>query len=124
MKLLARFNSSLTYPIAATLVLVTAVPVALVGFDLARYNREVLTTKERKTLTRQAVSLANEATMYLAANKSRLDGITRTLKIIPVAEAEVRPSYSVKRPLIPEEPSSTCKLPTARVTVRLFEIRN
>ncbi len=90
MKLLARFNSSLTYPIAATLLLVTAVPVALVGFDLARYNREVLTTKERKTLTRQAVSLANEATMYLAANKSRLDGITRTLKIIPVAEAEVQ----------------------------------
>ncbi|MEN8162935.1 MAG: HD domain-containing phosphohydrolase [Acidobacteriota bacterium] len=90
MKLLARFNSSLTYPIAATLVLVTAVPVALVGFDLARYNREVLTTKERKTLTRQAVSLANEAAMYLAANKSRLDGIARTLKVIPVAEAEVQ----------------------------------
>ena len=90
MKLLARFNSSLTYPIAATLVLVTAVPVALVGFDLARFNREVLTTKERKTLTRQAVSLANEATMYLAANKSRLDGIARTLKVIPVAEAEIQ----------------------------------
>ncbi|RLE36630.1 MAG: hypothetical protein DRJ61_00415 [Acidobacteria bacterium] len=90
MKLSARFNSSLTYSIAATLLLVTVVPVALVGFDLARYNREVLTTKERKTLTRQAVSLANEATMYLAANKSRLDGITRALKIIPVAEAEVQ----------------------------------
>lgn len=90
MKLLARFNSSLTYPIAATLLLVTVVPVALVGFDLARYNREVLTTKERKALTRQAVNLASEATMYLSGVTSRLDLITRTLKVIPIAEAEVQ----------------------------------
>lgn len=90
MKVSARFNSSLTYPIAATLVLVTVVPVALVGFDLARYNREVLTTKERKTLTRQAVNLASEATMYLTAGKSRLDGIARALKVIPVADADVQ----------------------------------
>ncbi len=89
MNLLARFNSSLTYSIAATLALVTVVPVALVGFDLARYNREVLTTKERKTLTQQAVNLASEATMYLSAAKSRLDGIARTLKVIPIAGAEV-----------------------------------
>ena len=90
MKLLARFNSSLTYPIAATLLLVTVVPVALVGFDLARYNREVLTTKERKTSTRQAVNLASETTMYLSAATSRLDLITRTLKVIPIAEAELQ----------------------------------
>ncbi|RLE27780.1 MAG: hypothetical protein DRJ65_01790 [Acidobacteria bacterium] len=90
MKLLARFNSSLTYPIAATLLLVTVVPVALVGFDLARYNREVLTTKERKVLTRQAVNLASEATMYLATATSRLDLITRTLRVIPVVEAELQ----------------------------------
>ncbi len=90
MNLLARFNSSLTYPIAVTLVLVTVLPVGFVGYDLTRYNQEVLMTKERKTLTRQAVSLANEATMYLSANKSRLDGIARTLKVIPVAEAEIQ----------------------------------
>lgn len=90
MNLLERFNSTLTYPIAATLVLVTAVPVAYVGFDLARYNRDVLITKERQTLTRQAVSLANEASMYLSANRGRLDGIVRTLGVIPVAEAEVQ----------------------------------
>jgi len=90
MKLFARFNSSLTYPIAVTLVVLTVLPVAFVGYDLARYNQEVLTTKERKTLTRQAVSLANEAAMYLSANKSLLDGVARTLKVIPVAQAEVQ----------------------------------
>ncbi len=90
MKLLQRFNSSLTYPITATLLLVTVVPVALVGYDLARYNREVLTTKERKTLTRQAVNLANEASMYLAGTASRIESIVRALKVIPVAEREVQ----------------------------------
>lgn len=90
MKILARFKSSLTYPIAATLVMVTVVPVVLVGFDLARYNREVLTTKERKALTRQAVNLANEASMYLAGNRSRFEAVARTLKVIPVADAEIQ----------------------------------
>jgi hypothetical protein len=36
---LRRFRSSLTYPIAATLVLVTVVPVALAGWLFASYNR-------------------------------------------------------------------------------------
>jgi len=90
MKLLQRFNSSLTYPITAVLFLVTVVPVSLVGYDLARYNREVLTTKERKALTRQAVNLANETSMYLAGTASRIESIVRALKVIPVAEQEVQ----------------------------------
>ena len=58
MGLLTRFKSSLTYPIAATLVLVTVVPVALAGWLFASYNREHLTTVEKLYLNRQAVSLA------------------------------------------------------------------
>ncbi len=90
MRFAARFNSTLTYPIAATLLLVTVVPVALVGFDLARYNREVLTTKERKTLTRQAVNLANEATMYLSAASSRMGLIASALRMIPTGKTDAQ----------------------------------
>ena len=60
MGFVARLRSSLTYPIAATLVLVTVVPVALSGWLFASYNREHLTTVEKQYLTRQAVSLASE----------------------------------------------------------------
>ena len=56
----AQFRSSLTYPIAATLVLVTVVPVIVVGLLLAAYNREHLTTVEKRYLQRQAVNLAGE----------------------------------------------------------------
>jgi len=75
-----RFRSSLTYPIAAVLVLVTVVPVALVGFVLASYNREHLTTLEKQSLTRQAVNLANEASVYLAAQRNRLDSVVLALR--------------------------------------------
>lgn len=90
MKLFSLFRSSLTYPIAATLVLVTVLPVGFVGYDLARYNREVFKTKERKTLTRQAVNLASEASMYMRSNRDRLEGIVRTLQVVRVARPETQ----------------------------------
>ena len=75
-----RFRSSLTYPIAATLVLVTVVPVALVGFLLASHNREHLTTLEKQYLTRQAVSLASEVYLYFAGHRTQLESTVRALQ--------------------------------------------
>ena len=66
MGLLKRFNTSLTYPITATLVLVTVVPVTLAGWLFASYNREHLTTVEKLYLNRQAVSLANEVDHFFS----------------------------------------------------------
>ena len=88
--LLSKFQSSLTYPIAAILVLVTVVPVALVGYSLADYNREHLMTLEKQSLTRQAVNLANEASVYLAAQRNRLDGIVWALRATASTKPEVQ----------------------------------
>lgn len=77
----ARFRSSLTYPIAATLVLVTVVPVALVGYSLASINREHLTTVEKQYLTRQAVSLASEVSLFFAGHRTQLRSTVRALAI-------------------------------------------
>lgn len=76
----ARFRSSLTYPIAATLVLVTVVPVALVGYSLASINREHLTTVEKQYLTRQAVSLASEVSLFFAGHRTQLRSTVRALE--------------------------------------------
>jgi len=80
MGLLARFRSSLTYPIAATLVLVTVVPVTLVGLLLASHNREHLTTVEKQYLTRQAVSLASEVYLYFSGYRTQLRATVRALE--------------------------------------------
>ncbi len=79
MALWDRFRSSLTYPIAATLVLVTVVPVALVGLSLASTNREHLTTVEKQYLTRQAVSLASEVSLFFAGHRTQLHSTVRAL---------------------------------------------
>jgi len=81
MGLLARFRSSVTYPIAATLVLVTVVPVTLVGALLAGRNREHLTTVEKQYLTRQAVSLASEVSLYFAVHQVQLGTTVRSLAV-------------------------------------------
>ena len=70
MDLLKRFRSSLTYPIAAALVVVTVVPVAIVGTLLASYNLENLTNREWLYLNRQAVSLANEVSLFLDGHRT------------------------------------------------------
>ena len=80
MGLLARFRSSLTYPIAATLVLVTVVPVTLVGLLLASHNREHLTTVEKQYLTRQAVSLASEVNLYFSGYRTQMRATVRALE--------------------------------------------
>jgi putative nucleotidyltransferase with HDIG domain len=72
MGLLARLRSSLTYPIAATLVLVTVVPVALVGWRLASYNREHLRTVEKHFLSLEARSLAVEISEFLESHRIQL----------------------------------------------------
>ncbi|MCD4750442.1 MAG: HD domain-containing protein [Thermoanaerobaculales bacterium] len=82
MAVLKRFKSSLTFSIAAVLVLVTVVPVAFVGYSLAAYNKEHLTTLEKQSLTREAVNLASEVSMYVAGQHTRLHGITRALKAV------------------------------------------
>ena len=81
MGLLKRFKSSLTYPIAATLVLVTVLPVALSGWLFASYNREHLTTVEKLYLNRQAVSLANEVDHFFSSRRSYLESTARALAV-------------------------------------------
>jgi HD-GYP domain-containing protein (c-di-GMP phosphodiesterase class II) len=81
MGLLTRFRSSLTYPIAATLVLVTVVPVALSGWLFASYNREHLTTVEKIYLNRQAVSLASEVTYFFSSRGTYLESTARALEV-------------------------------------------
>ncbi len=90
MAFLTRFKSSLTYPIAATLFLVTVVPVAIVGYSLAAYNRDHLTTLEKQSLTRQAVNLASEASLYMAGHRTQLNGIARALRAARSMRPEVQ----------------------------------
>lgn len=88
MQLLNRFRSSLIYPMTATLMVVTVLPVAFVGYALAAYNREHLRTFEKQSLTRQAVNLTSEFSLLLASRQAGLDGIARvfrTMKIKDVA---------------------------------------
>ncbi len=80
MGILRRFRSSITYPIAVTLVMVTVVPVIGVGLILAERNRDHLTTLEKQYLTRQAVDLADEVEMFLTARRARLEGAASSLK--------------------------------------------
>ena len=76
MGFVARLRSSLTYPIAATLVLVTVVPMVLVGVTLSSYNRENLETKENQYLVRQAVSLANETSLFISGHQTVLSSFS------------------------------------------------
>jgi HD-GYP domain-containing protein (c-di-GMP phosphodiesterase class II) len=80
MSLITHLRSTLTYPIAATLVLVTVVPVALVGFLLSRYNREHITTEEKRLLTRQATSLASEISLFFGGHRTQLESTARALE--------------------------------------------
>jgi len=79
MGFVARLRSSLTYPIAATLVLVTVVPMVLVGMLLSSYNRETLETAEKQYLTRQAVSLASETSLFISGHQTLLASTARAL---------------------------------------------
>ena len=81
MGLLKRFKSSLTYPIAATLVLVTVLPVVISGWLFASYNREHLTTVEKLYLNRQAVSLANEVDHFFTSRSTYLESTARALAV-------------------------------------------
>ena len=80
MGLLSRLRSSLTYPIAATLVLVTVVPVALVGWRLAAYNREHLTTVEKRFLSLEARGLAVEVAEFLGGHRIQLNSTVRGIE--------------------------------------------
>jgi HAMP domain-containing protein len=80
MGLFEHLRSTLTYSIAAILVLVTVVPVALVGLLLARSNREHLTTEEKRSLTRQAVSLASEISLFYNGHRTQLESTARALE--------------------------------------------
>ena len=80
MGLWARFRSSLTYPIAATLVLVTVVPVALVGMLQASQNQDHLTTIEKQYLGRQAVGLASEMSLFFSGHRTQLESTVRALE--------------------------------------------
>ena len=79
MGFVARLRSSLTYPIAATLVLVTVVPMVLVGLLLSSYNRDQLEIKEKQYLARQAVSLANETSLFISGHRTVLASAARSL---------------------------------------------
>lgn len=79
MSFLERFRSSLTYPIAAVLVLVTVVPMVSVGLLLAAYNKERLTDTEKKYLNSQAASLASEVALFFSKHKLLLESTAGTL---------------------------------------------
>ncbi len=72
MGIIARLRSSLTYPIAATLVLVTVVPMVTVGVLLTRSSRINLETKENLFLGRQAVSLGGETALFYDGHRTQL----------------------------------------------------
>jgi hypothetical protein len=80
MGFVTRLRSSLTYPIAATLVLVTVVPMVLVGLLLSSYNRTHLETVEKRYLGRQAVSLAGEISSFMAGHRTLLASTARALE--------------------------------------------
>jgi len=75
----ARLRSSLTYPIAATLVLVTVVPTVLVSLLLISSNRTHLETVEKRYLGRQAVSLAGEVELFMDVHRTQLEGTARAV---------------------------------------------
>jgi len=81
MSFFRRFRSSLTYPIAATLVLVTVVPVASVGLLLARYNRQRLSDTEWQVLGRQAGSLADNIELFFNFHQTQLEVTAETLAV-------------------------------------------
>jgi putative nucleotidyltransferase with HDIG domain len=75
----ARLRSSLTYPIAATLVLVTVVPMVLVSLLLISSNRTHLETVEKRYLGRQAVSLASEVSLFIDGHRTQLESAARAV---------------------------------------------
>jgi putative nucleotidyltransferase with HDIG domain len=75
----ARLRSSLTYPIAATLVLVTVVPMVLVSLLLISSNRTHLETVEKRYLGRQAVSLASEVSLFIDGHRTQLESTARAV---------------------------------------------
>ncbi len=77
---LARFRSSLTYPIAATLVLVTVVPVTLVGLLLSASNRENVTAREEQYLTREADGLSKEISLFFQEHRTALESTVLALQ--------------------------------------------
>ncbi|MCP4900521.1 MAG: HD domain-containing protein [bacterium] len=70
---LRSFRSSLTYPIAATLVLVTVVPVTFVGLLLSWSNQEHVTAREEQYLTREADSLSKEISLFFQQHRTTLE---------------------------------------------------
>ncbi len=88
MGLLARLRSSLTYPIAATLVLVTVVPMVAVGLALISSSRTDLETVERRYLVRQAVSLAGEISLSIEGHRTQLAGAARALAAADTIDAD------------------------------------
>lgn len=78
---LTRFRSSLTYPIAATLVLVTVVPVTLVGLLLSSSNRENVTAREEQYLTREADGLSKEISLFFQEHQTALESTVLALRL-------------------------------------------
>lgn len=72
MGIIALLRSSLTYPIAATLVLVTVVPMVAVGVLLTSSSRINLETNENLFLGRQAVSLGGETALFYDGHRTQL----------------------------------------------------
>ena len=79
MSFVSRLRSTLTYPIAATLVLVTVVPMVAVGLALISSSRTQLTTAEKRFLGRQAVSSAGEVSLFIDTHRTQLVSTARAL---------------------------------------------
>jgi putative nucleotidyltransferase with HDIG domain len=88
MGFLERLRSSLTYPIAATLVLVTVVPMVAVGLALISSSRTHLTTVENRFLGRQAVSLAGEISLFVDTHRTQLQSAARALAAAELIDAD------------------------------------
>ncbi len=81
MSFVSRLRSTLTYPIAATLVLVTVVPMVAVGLALISSSRTQLTTAEKRFLGRQAVSSAGEVSLFIDTHRTQLVSTARALAV-------------------------------------------
>jgi len=88
MSIFARLRSSLTYPIAATLVLVTVVPMVTVGLLLTRSSRIHLETMENLYLGRQAVSLGGETALFYDGHRTQLASAALALSAAEKIDAD------------------------------------
>ncbi len=75
-----RFSRSLLYPLTAVLVALAVVPLAIVGWGSVSTNRSQVATLEMQYLTKQAVGLASEVTVYFLEHVGRIEAAAQAFR--------------------------------------------